>query len=52
MRKLVDPQDEKIPLNVSVPIRVKDRLKEEAGNNRQSVSAFLSDILKREFGMK
>lgn len=38
-------------LNASIPLRVKDMLVERADAENKSVSAYLTGILKREFGM-
>lgn len=51
-RRKPAPQDVKVQLNASIPLRLKDRLDEEAaGRKPHSVSALVSEILLNHFGM-
>lgn len=48
-RKKPDPQDERVQLNASIPMRLKDRLDEEAEQGKRS--ELVTSILLKHFGM-
>lgn len=50
-RRKPAPQDIKVQLNASIPLRLKDRLEEEATLQKKSVSSLISEIAMAHFGM-
>ena len=44
------PQDVGVQLNASIPLRVKDELEDRAKAEGISVSKYLTNVLKKEFG--
>jgi hypothetical protein len=51
MRPKVPEQERKVPRSISFPLRVDDRLVEQAEKANKTVSAYLTDLLKQKFGM-